>query len=411
MKIAVVGCGISGLGAAYYLAKQHEVTVFEKEDYPGGHTNTIMVEEDGKKLPVDTGFIVFNDKTYPNLNRFFDELGISAKNTDMSFSVYNKMTGLQWNGGNLSGLFAQKRNLFNIKYLRLLWQAKNFFQKAPETTKGIDYSCSMGEYLDTYKYGTYFRENFILPMGSAVWSTPPGKMLSFPALTLIQFFKNHGFLDVSQTVQWKSVQNGSKSYVEKALANSKIELKLKEPVASVEKVKENLCKLTTEKREYQFDKVIFACHAPTTVKIFKSITQEQKQVLDKFQYEKNIAILHSDESSMPTRRKAWACWNFKMYPGERTSTVYWMNRLQNLDYQKNYFVSINEHDELDPAKVIRTIEYEHPLFDTDAMQNQAALQQLNQDGTVFFAGAYFRYGFHEDGISSGLEVVRRLQGE
>lgn len=407
MKIGIVGSGISGLGAAHYLAKQNDVTVFEAAGYAGGHTNTIQVTEERRQFPVDTGFIVFNDKTYPELLKLFNELNIAWGESDMSFSVNNRHTGLQWAGQNTGTVFAQKRNLFNLRFIQMLRQALRIFKEAESELNLIPPQETMRQYLDRKKYNDYFRRNFILPMGSAVWSTPLEQMLDFPALTFLHFFRNHGFLETGQSVFWRYVKGGSDSYVKRILENKKIEIRLNEPVRAVSR-HGGKAQIKTDKGTLSFDKVIVACHAPQAVRICEDLSDKERNILSSFQYVPNEAILHTDESVMPSNRKAWASWNFKIMPDLSTGTVYWMNRLQSLDSKKNYFVSINEPEPVSDRHIIRKISYEHPLFDTKAILAQKEFASLNQTGPVYFCGAYTRYGFHEDGLMSGVAAAGRI---
>ncbi|MCB1169927.1 MAG: FAD-dependent oxidoreductase [Leptospiraceae bacterium] len=409
MKIGIVGSGISGLGAAYYLKTRygHDVEIFEKNDYVGGHTNTIEVEEEGRIIPVDTGFIVFNERTYPELIGLFAELDVQSQESDMSFSVWNLRNGLQWSGIGKGGLFAQKRNIINPRYLSMLMEAKRFFDEGARDIEGLHPDLSIGQYLKERGYSRYFCDNFLVPMASAVWSTPMQDMLDFPAGSLLRFFKNHGMLDIERTVVWRTVVGGSWSYVRALRERAGLTIHSGNPVLSVER-NENGATIKTSSDTRQFDAVILACHSDQAARIYTNIPSEHRSILSNFKYQPNQAILHSDEKAMPPRKRAWASWNFKVTEDERTCTVYWMNKLQNLHLRgasKNYMVSINEFQDLNENKVHKIIDYEHPLFDVQAVNSQKDLLRINLEGPVHYCGAYFRYGFHEDGLWSGLKAA------
>ncbi|MCB1138321.1 MAG: FAD-dependent oxidoreductase [Leptospiraceae bacterium] len=409
MKIGIVGSGISGLGAAYYLKTRygHDVEIFEKNDYVGGHTNTIEVEEEGRIIPVDTGFIVFNERTYPELISLFAELDVESQESDMSFSVWNLRNNLQWSGIGMGGLFAQKRNALNPRYLSMLMEAKRFFDEGARDIQGLDPDLSIGQYLQDRGYSKYFCDNFLVPMASAVWSTPMQDMLVFPAGSLLRFFKNHGMLDIERTVVWRTLVGGSWSYVRALRERAGLIIHSNSAVTEVHRT-ENGATVATASQTREFDAVILACHSDQVGKLYRNMPDEHRSILSNFKYQPNQAILHSDEKAMPPKRKAWASWNFKVTSDERTCTVYWMNKLQNLHRQgarHNYMVSINEFQELNESKVHQVINYEHPLFDVQAVNSQKDLLRINEEGPVHYCGAYFRYGFHEDGLWSGLKAA------
>ena len=406
MKIGIVGSGISGLGAAYFLKSRygHEVDVFEKNDYAGGHTNTIQV--DGG-LPVDTGFIVFNERTYPELIRLFDELGVESQESDMSFSVMNRKSGLEWGGTEFRTIFAQKRNLLNPRFLGMLLSAKRFFEYGVRDFPVLHPDLTIGEYLKSRGFSTYFRENFVVPMASAVWSTPMDEMEGFPAQSLLQFFKNHGMLDIDRTVTWRTLVGGSWSYVRTLREKAGINASLNRPALEVRRNARG-AEIVTNDGVFAYDAVLMACHSDQTVQLYSDMPPSHRSIMSHFRYQPNQAILHSDESVMPTNRAAWASWNFKVLEDGRSCTVYWMNRLQNLNTEKNYFVSINEVDPVDESLIHRVIDYEHPLFDVQAIKHQKDLLRINEDGPVHYCGAYFRYGFHEDGLWSGIKAAQSI---
>jgi predicted NAD/FAD-binding protein len=409
-KIAIVGSGISGMGAAYYLKDHFDLTVFEKENRPGGHTNTITVDEDGRPVPVDTGFIVFNHVTYPNLLRLFDDLGIEQHAASMGFSVWNRRNGLQYCGSGISGLFAQRRNLLKPWYYRFLLEVNRFNREAPADLHSgflVEKAFTMREYLDTKGFDEVFRENYILPMSSAIWSTPMDKMLEFPAATLIRFFENHGLLGLNTHHQWYSIRGGSHTYLNRIRAHLKNALHTGEEVRSVRRLGPDSVEVITPRQTYHFHAVILASHAPDTLQMLVDASPFEREILSKFPYHPNKAVLHTDASVMPPLKRIWSAWNYKIDDSGQ-STVYHMNQLQDLPADRDYFVSINEIDRIREDKVICEIQYEHPLFNMDSIRAQADFQKLNETGPVYFAGAYSRYGFHEDGLISALKVVERL---
>ncbi|MCB1314570.1 MAG: FAD-dependent oxidoreductase [Leptospiraceae bacterium] len=412
--LGIVGTGISGLGAAYYLRDRFQITLFEKEDRAGGHTHTHHIETPDAAFPVDTGFIVFNHTTYPRLTRLFDELGVESADSDMSFSLYNRNNNLQFCGKSLRHLFAQKRRLFSPRYLHFLWQAHRFNTRAPRHLEAgvLDDGISFERYLEQEGYSDYFKFNFIIPMGSAVWSTPIEKMLQFPARTFIRFFVNHGFLGLDTQLQWRYVRGGSHTYTRKILEQLPDALRLPEAVQSVERTVEqgrSGVRVVTTKGRYRFDYVLIAAHADQALAMLSDARPFEREILSAFPYESNRAILHTDAAVMPPLKQVWSAWNYKRDAHERTTTIYHMNALQKLPTHRDYFVSINEIDPIDPDKIIRIINYEHPLFDTRSIQMQQRLPELNNGGPLFFAGAYFRYGFHEDGLLAALQAVDAIR--
>lgn len=415
-KIAIVGSGVAGLGAAWLLREKYDITVFEAGKYPGGHTNTLDVPlPQGGTQAVDTGFIVFNEHTYPHLLELFRQLGVEYADSEMSFAHYNTSTGLQWCSRGLGGLFAQRRNLFSPRYYRFLLEANRFNSQLPKDLQAGRVEGSFRDYLTRNGFSEFFAENYIVPMTAAVWSTPPERMLAFPARTFARFFVNHGFLSLYSGLQWKYVVGGSRSYVKKILAAFRGKLHLETPVVRVEQDADGVTvHLKGEKQ--RFDACLMASHADQTLKILSNASEQQRRLLSQFRYEPNEAVLHSDESVMPPIRKTWSSWNFKLGKnrnGEMKSTVvYYMNLLQRIPGSVPYFVSLNDIAAIDPEKTYARLEYEHPLFDEQTEIAQAQLPQLNEEGKIFFSGSYFRYGFHEDAYMSAVQaadaISRRL---
>ena len=418
-SLAIVGTGISGLACAHFLKDRFDLTLYEQNDYTGGHTNTITVNEQGRSVPIDTGFMVFNHATYPNLTRLFRELDVATKTTDMSFSVQHVPTNLEYNGGSLNLLFGQRRNLFRLRHWKMLLAINRFNDEALTALDDPRYAeMSLKQYIHERGYGEDMFHFYLVPMSSAVWSTPPEKMEQFPAMTLLRFWKNHGFLGLKTQHQWWTVTNAAKSYVEKITQPFKDRIQLGNKVTRISRTPDKTIITTSDGSSRSYDKVILACHGDQAHALLADPTTIEERLLSKFPYQPNTATLHGDPRFMPKTRRCWASWNYRI---EQTidgrilpTTHYWMNRLQQVSDQENYFVSLNCHELIDPAKVHRKIDYHHPLFDLEAIRAQRELPQLNQlspNQTTYFAGAWFKYGFHEDGFTSGLECARAVTGE
>ncbi|WP_373531214.1 NAD(P)/FAD-dependent oxidoreductase [Vampirovibrio sp.] len=429
-QLAIIGSGISGLGCLYFLHEHYQITLYEKNDYIGGHTNTVDVEENGKKLPVDTGFMVFNKVTYPNLLQLFDTLAIPYKPTDMSFSVRHEALNLEWNGAGLNKLFGQRKNLFNLRFWRMLKQMERFNREAVENLENPRYkTLSVAELVAERGYGQDFLELFMIPMSSAIWSTPPHKMIHFPARTLIRFFFNHGFLGLDTHHQWYTVEAGARTYVHRLLSLCAPELQLNRTVVGVETQASGQVKVTAQtpqgaRESREFDRVIMASHADQSLAMLTQPTPLQKAILSPFQYQKNQATLHTDSTLLPKTQRCRASWNYQIRPaqgGDQTSesviydaaTHYWMNSLQGVSEHQDYLVTINGEDWIQPDQIRNKIAYEHPIFDEAAIAAQDQLPQLNQEGQqtgIYFCGSYFRFGFHEDAFTSAVDLSTFLLG-
>jgi predicted NAD/FAD-binding protein len=415
-RLAIIGTGIAGLGCAYFLNSKYDLTLYEKNDYAGGHTNTVTLQEGGAPVPIDTGFMVYNKVTYPNLTRLFAELGVDVKPSSMSFSVQHLPSGLEFGGSSLNHLFAQRRNLFRPRFWRMLGQINRFNREAVAALQSTEYeSASLGEYVAARNYGEDFLNCYLVPMSSAVWSTPPELMLQFPAVTLLRFFHNHGFLGLHTQHPWLTVVNGAKSYVEKILAPLRGRLHLRKGVTGVLREGGNVKIVTGDGRSEIHDQVIFACHADEALGLLCDADAQERSLLGEFKYQPNTATLHTDASVMPKTRLCWSSWNYRIdYDAEgriSPSTVYWMNSLQGVSEKQNYFVSINGADRIHPKCVLKRIEYTHPVFSLGAIRAQKELPGLNQRrNSTFFCGSYFRYGFHEDAFTSALDLSRMLAG-
>ncbi|HEY4989547.1 MAG TPA: FAD-dependent oxidoreductase, partial [Opitutaceae bacterium] len=404
---------MAGLGCAHFLQRDFEISVFEKNGYSGGHSNTVCVEEPGtgRSLPIDTGFMVFNRVTYPQLNRLFGHLGVATKPTKMSFSVRNADSGLEYCGSSLNHLFAQRRNLLRPRFYRMLGTISRFNREALEALDDpANQEITLAEYVGNRGYGEDFLSLYLAPMSSAVWSTPPELMNSFPAGSLLRFFHNHGFLGLNTQHPWYTVTGGARAYVEKLVAPWRERIRHQSAVARICRAGRSVSLTTVDGRTETFDKVIVACHADQAISLLSDPREEEVRTLGAFRYQANIATLHTDRAVMPRTRLAWASWNYEInHDGvgdSATATHYWMNSLQGVSEREDYFVSINRPHAIDPAKVVRTIAYEHPLFNLGALRAQKELPQLNMAAAgsteTYFAGSYFRYGFHEDALLSAV---------
>ena len=428
--LAIIGSGISGLGAAWFLHREFDVTVFEAADYLGGHTCTVTVDEAGRAVPIDTGFMVFNHATYPHLTRLFHTLGVATKPTGMSFGVQHRPRSLEYSGSSLNHLFAQRRNLLRPSFYRLLRQIDRFNREA---TAALDdpavRAMSLDDYVRRGGYGDDFSQLYLLPMCSAVWSAPPEKMRRFPAATLLHFLHNHGLLGLDTQHQWWTVEGGAQRYVEKLTTPFRDRIRLRTPVRGVRRLVDGRVEVTTDTAATRFDKVILACHPPATLALLgEGATPDERRLLSPFQYQPNTVTLHTDESVMPRTRLAWSAWNYRLdSPADatvtgpvgsssdlRVSTHYWMNRLQGVSDRVNYFVSVEGKQLIDPARTLRTLACEHPLFDLAAAQAQPTIAGLNANACgrteTYFAGAWQRYGFHEDGLLSAVNLATLLLG-
>jgi predicted NAD/FAD-binding protein len=409
-RIAVIGAGVSGLTAAWLLADKHDVHVFEAGDYAGGHTNTEQVEAGGRTWPVNTGFIVFNDWTYPNFIKLMDRLGVASEVSNMSFSVDCHASGLQYNGTSLNTLFAQRRNLFNLNFLKMIREILRFNKetRADLAAGTIPDGETLGEYLNRNGYSRYFRNYYIVPMGAAIWSAPEIVLEQFPIRFFLQFFNNHGMLSVDDRPTWRVISGGSATYVNRMMDNLGERIHLNSPVTSVKRDDEGVT-LTANGQEHRFDQVIFGCHSDQALAMLDDATDDERSILGAIAYQKNDVVLHTDASVLPSNRLAWAAWNY-MIPEHSTqpvSVTYNMNVLQNFDDAPETFcVTLNRSRDINPEKVIKRFEYDHPVFTLDAVAAQERYDDIGNRNRTHFCGAYWFNGFHEDGVRSALRVTR-----
>jgi predicted NAD/FAD-binding protein len=421
-RIAVVGSGISGLSAAWSLAGEADVTLFEEGGYFGGHTNTVDVELDGITHGVDTGFLVFNERTYPNLIRLLGELQVETAASDMSFSVQSRQAGIEWSGSDLNTVFAQRSNLLRPAFLRMLREILRFNRittALAETGAEAQLAEAIGDFLARHGFSAAFREWYFLPMIGCIWSCPTDQMLRFPVATMIRFCHNHGLIRVSDRPQWHTVRGGARNYVHKMLPRIR-DARLDTPVRRVRRVPPGSGQagvwVATDRGEERFDDVVLACHSDQSLALLADASEAERAWLGAIRYHPNRAVLHTDTSAMPRRPLAWAAWNYERAAdqGREQAAVclhYWINRLQPLPWKTPVIVSLNPARELDPRKVIASFDYSHPVFDLAAIHAQRHLPEFQGQSHVWFCGAWTRYGFHEDGLMSGLAVAEGLRAQ
>jgi len=412
MKIAVVGAGISGLSAAYYLSKKHKVDLFEKENQFGGHANTIKVAYDhNKEIAIDIGFMVFNKNTYPNLINFFSENKIEIEKSDMSFSVSVNGSDLEYCGKGLGGIFSNKKNLLNLKFIKMFFEIISFYKNCEKIENEKVKSITLGEYLKEIKISDYFINYHIIPMVSAIWSMPPYEATQMPLSFFLNFFKNHGLFKIKDRPQWFTVANRSKTYVDKIISQISGEHFKNYNINKVIRSDFGAKIFYGEENEFfDYDKVVIATHADEALKIINNPTIDEKLILKNFKYRGNTAVIHFDEDIMPKNKKAWCSWNSSMSADniEKTSVTYWLNQLQNLKIEKNIFLTINPFREIAADKILKKVKFTHPYFDAGALSNQSNLHKIQNKKNILFCGSYFGYGFHEDGIKSSIEMLKTL---
>lgn len=416
LKIAVLGAGVAGLTAAYLLSEKHQVTIFEKQDYAGGHTHTIVVP-DGPDAgtSVDTGFIVFNDRNYPQFIKLLARLGLSGQPSDMSFSFSSERDHLTYSSYVPGGLLAQKRNLFRPVFLSMVRDILRFNRESTRDLRsGSLGRQTLGAYLEKGRFSKPFMDFYLVPMGAAIWSTPTAEMFDFPAEPFLRFFDNHGLLALKGRPNWMTVPGGSQAYVKAMFSKFKGTLRLKSEIGALYRRPDRVTAALKSGREEDFDCAVIGAHADEALRMLGDPSAEEQKLLGAWTYTRNRTVLHTDESAMPWTRKSWASWNYilEKNPSEKNpvSLTYDMNRLQNLITARPYFVTLNRHKPLDPSKVIREMDYTHPSYTWDSLSTQEKLPSLNGVRRTFFCGSYFGYGFHEDAVKSALAVTR-LFGE
>lgn len=414
MKIAIIGSGIAGLTTAYYLHRLHDITLFEANAYAGGHTHTVDVEIAGERHAIDTGFIVFNDRTYPRFVELLTELGVASKPTEMSFSVADERSGMEYNGGSLNGLFAQRRNALRPKFYRLLADIVRFNRQARTEANRAEENLTVGEFLRRFRYSQVFAEQYLLPMGAAIWSCPLGKFSDFPLRFVAEFYRNHGLLDLWNRPIWRVIEGGSRSYVERLLAGFRDRLRLNTPIVRVRRRPEGVDVEPRGEPAQHFDHVVFACHSDQSLRILGSdATAIEQTVLSAFPYERNVAVLHTDTSVLPNSRRAWASWNYRIRRGDiahaPVDVTYNMNILQGIKSRHTFCVTLNPQAEVDPDKVLGQYHYDHPVFTVERAAAQGCHAKLRYQNRTSFCGAYWGNGFHEDGVVSARAVVEAIQ--
>lgn len=409
MKIAVIGSGIAGISAACSLCRQHEVVLFEKESRLGGHTHTHDIAMGGRNYRIDSGFIVHNPENYPLFSGFLKELGVPTKATEMSFAVHNRALGMFYNAHDLGGLFCQKRNLLSPAFWRMLSEIRRFYAECPALLASDQEGPALGEYLDANGYSAYFIDNHLIPMASALWSSPSQRILDFPAKYLVAFMANHHMLQISGRPLWRVLENGSRSYIEKLSGSWPVSVHFNAPVQHVLRNDDGVT-ITTPLGTEQFDQVIFACHSDQTLMMMGDADNSEQSILGMIRYQANETILHCDASVLPPDRRAWAAWNADIPgdPGTPCTVSYCMNILQGIDSPEPFIVSLNQRNQIDPSKIFAVMQYHHPVYDHAMVRAQSRRHEIQGKRRSWFCGAYWGFGFHEDGFRSGQEVAEGI---
>ena len=413
MKIAVIGSGISGLSAAHFLSKKYKVDLFEKNDHFGGHYHTVDVSPNNsqEKISIDLGFIVFNKKNYPNLVNLFEKLEVSYEKSNMSFSVSVKNSNIEYSGSGISGLFANRYNVFNLNFIKMIKEIFSFYKTADKIRKESIINQTLGEFLKSKKMSSYFINFHIIPMVSAIWSMPTNLAYEMPMLSFINFFQNHGLFKIKNRPQWYTVSGRSKIYVKKILETINGEYFKNYKIRHLLRNKNGVRLYYGSANEYfEYDKVVFAIHANEVLELINDPTENEKKILKNFQYKKNIAYLHNDHRLMPHRKNIWSSWNSILDENDakKSCVTYWLNKLQNLKTSKNFFLTLNPIISIEDNKIIKKVEFTHPIYDMKTINAQKYLSELQGVNNSYFCGSYFGYGFHEDGLNSGIEVSNKL---
>ena len=412
MRIAIVGGGISGLAAAWLLSREHEVELFERDARLGGHTHTHKVTMEGRDYTVDTGFIVYNNENYPLLKRLFDELGVASQPTHMSFSVQDARSGLEYNAGSFGNLLANPRNLLDPKFLKMMGEIKRFYKEAHHLLETEGAGPTLGDYLREQKYSPMFIEDHLIPMVSALWSAPSTQIMNFPGKYLIRFMRNHRMLQVSGRPEWRTVTGGSARYIDLMRKDWKVKERLETPVLRILR-EEDCVRLATDDGEERFDHVVLACHSDQALAMLGDPSENETSILGAIPYQKNDVVLHTDARLLPKKKKAWAAWNahVPLQPSSDCTVSYCMNILQSIDAPEPLIVTLNRTTEIDPDKIIARMNYQHPVYTSQSIAAQNRRVAINGQRRTWFTGAYWRYGFHEDGLRSAISVAKALDVE
>ena len=411
MKIAIIGSGISGLTSAYLLNRNHDITVFEANDYIGGHTHTHNIKIKDKEYAVDTGFIVYNERTYPNFIKLLDTLGVERQLSTMGFSVKSASEDYEYAGESLNSLFAKRSNIFRLGFLRMLYEMYRFGKKSDSTGLGLDVSITLGTYLRSENYSNEFINYFIIPMGAAIWSTPANKVLDMPAYFFIKFFYNHGMLEIINRPKWWVIKDGSSAYIKKIIKGFESKINLSSPIRTVSRLDNGIeIETANSKKPLMFDAVVFATHSDQALGMLKDPTEKEKNILSSIPYQKNEVLLHTDSSVLPKRKLAWASWNYQLDSNPESPVVltYNMNILQSLDCDETFCVTLNDHQSVDKSKVLKKITYHHPLFTVKGIEAQKRKLEISGVNNTYYCGAYWHNGFHEDGVASAIEVCKHF---
>ena len=411
MKIAIIGSGISGLTSAYLLNRNHDITVFEANDYIGGHTHTHNIKIKDKEYAVDTGFIVYNERTYPNFIKLLDTLGVERQLSTMGFSVKSASEDYEYAGESLNSLFAKRSNIFRLGFLRMLYEMYHFGKKSDSTGLGLDVSITLGTYLRSENYSNEFINYFIIPMGAAIWSTPANKVLDMPAYFFIKFFYNHGMLEIINRPKWWVIKNGSSAYIKKIIKGFESKINLSSPIKTVSRFDNGIeIETANSEKSLMFDAVVFATHSDQALAMLTDPTEKEKDILSSIPYQKNEVLLHIDSSVLPKRKLAWASWNYQLDSNPESPVVltYNMNILQSLDCDETFCVTLNDHQSVDKSKVLKKITYHHPLFTVKGIEAQKRKLEISGVNNTYYCGAYWHNGFHEDGVASAIEVCKHF---
>ena len=413
MRIAIIGTGIAGMTAAWLLHRNHELTVFEAAARIGGHINTVDVTTGGKVYAIDTGFIVFNDRTYPNFIRLLRELQVETQQTAMSFSVRCDKTGLEYNGASLNTLFAQRRNLLRPSFYRMLRDILRFNREAPALLTADNHPLSLRDYLEQQRYSREFIDHYLIPMGAAIWSAQPDLMGQIPAHYFVQFFHNHGLLSIDQRPQWQVIQGGSRRYAQRLVAPFRDRIRLACPVAWVRRLPDGVLIKPQDGEPERFDALIIAVHSDQALRLLADPSEQERTILGAIPYQENEVVLHTDTRLLPRRRLAWAAWNYHIprQPQAPVALTYNMNILQELNAPETFCVSLNHSAAIDPARILYRTVYHHPVYTPDAVAARQRWGEINGVNRTWYCGAYWGYGFHEDGLNSALAVERQWQQE